>query len=491
MEKPVNLPEHLEKYLKSNNDNELFISLKSKDEELIPFLLFSMDDESFISDHQDFIKMSLQHLTELNRIGKIGESDLKNIRKRVIKQAHQLKNLLPLDLQLKVEDHLFSGNSLLYASLSPDFQSMIRHTKDNTIVLEGITLKDFQFIEEFLFTDHVETLWKEDAESLKIMHQRVTEYGLDDLGILIEKVLKRYIERDNMILMLIEAHKNGWTLLRHSCYAFINGLNLGVYFHQSKPSVLAFEFLDFKWNALAIFDQVKEFITEYVISSDLNQENEFSRTINECPKLTRLNLAHTKNFDEKIFAFKKDLKELDLSSCRWLDVVRFQEIVSYYSALNFLSLSDNLQLNYRGFVQLSHLKYLRTLNISRNPEIRDEEFKLIIESTPHVIDLDCSDCKNITDRGFFELANHYEQLIFLNLASCAIKDGLLIEIAVRLRHLEEINLSKCSKLNDKGIYEFVMQSRALKTMILKEGQLKTETLNLLSKNRNYLKIIFD
>ncbi|HRD56123.1 MAG TPA: BTB/POZ domain-containing protein [Parachlamydiaceae bacterium] len=379
---------------------------------------------------------------------------------------------LPLDIIFEIEGKELPANSLLFKAASPFFADSIENqykNGNNRIVLNGVSLDLFKIIEEFIVTHEVVDLWKKNQNELKEIRKNLSRLKMNALGKLCETVLKRYIDRDNVLATLVESHKNGWQTLRHASFEYINNLSFGILFHPAKPSILAFEFLDFNERSLAVFEVVKSLITHFIAKKKIPESIEFKSCLQKCVALVQLNISTSLTFSEFIFEAANSLEELDLSSCAFLDASILGRILSYFKDLKFLNLSDNNQLNYTSFTHLSKLKDLLSLNISKNPQIGDEDFRLIIQSVPKVIDLDCSDCKSIGDTGFFELGKGLRSLIFLNLSRDEISDGLLIELGARSLFLEEINLMRCKKLSSRGILEFVKQARALKQLTLEEN----------------------
>lgn len=483
---PALLPQNLESYQSAKDEDELLQKLTPHVTDLIAFFKVAVDDEEWRVKHSSFIQKTLEVLTKHSFEDTLLLNDKISIQQKIHEHASFITLLLHSDITFEVDGEKFPVNSLLFSSASPYFQDFIRNKQS---VLDGISIQTFRVIEEFVISGDVPDLWKIQENDLKKLHHDTSRLGLTGLGVLCENVLKRYITRDNVLVMLIQAHLDGWMVLRQACYDKINGLNLGFKFHETTIKFLAFEFFDYKANAMDVFNQVKHLITHLYVSGKLVDDKVFSDVVNKCPLLIGLNLGAADVFSERIFDAPRNLKELRISSCYWLEGRILKRIVDAFKDLKALDLSDNIQLDYNSWGMLSSLKKLVSLTISRNPQINDDDFKLICQACPQIIELDCSDCKRIGDKGFYELTRSLGSLIFLNLENSQISDGILIEIAVKSLFLEEINLTRCQLLTDRGFIEFVKQSRSLRKMICKQCHIKEQTITEIKRQKNNLTLI--
>jgi len=474
MEMPALLTTDLEVYRDSKTDEELLQRLTSHPENLLSFFKVAADDETWSLKHPLVMQEILKSLTNKSFENRLEMENIKQIQTKIQDHISILDSYLPLDLIVEVEATEVHVNSLLFSAASFFMQNLIRHecfeVKSNKLMLADVSLDTFKLMLEFVKTGESADLWKKKSDEIITIRHQINRFGLDQLSMNCEDILKRYINQDTALSMLIQAHLDKWRLLRHYCYSYINGLFYGLKFHETGINFLAFEFLEFKENSMTIFTQVNSLITHLIVSGALIESDEFEFVVNQCPQLIHLNISMSNKFSEKIMNVP-NLLELDISSCNWLNDMNLSRILNKFSGLKLLSLIDNMQLDYKAFGMLSKLRDLTDLNISRNPQIHDEEFKIILNASPQIRGLDCSDCKNIGDAGFYELTRSLKHLIFLNLQNCQISDGILAEIAVKCNFLESINLKNCKKLADRAILEFVKHSKPLKTIIINRERL--------------------
>lgn len=486
---PALLPTHLKSYESAISDEELFDLLSKHSGDFIPFFECAADDETWCEEHSQFMQNLLLMFTDFSFENKLEAQEFKIIVQKIQQHYRILNAFLPLNITFDIEGQEIPENSLLFSAASPFFHEYL--WKDgflkNTFKfsLNGLSFETFKIIEKFVTTGNVPDLWKKQETELKGILFDVNGFGLTELGRMTEEILKRYINRGNVLTMLIEAHLDGRLLLRHACYEYINALHLGFKFHETKLIYLAFEFLEFNENSLSVFREINNYITHLIMRGKLSEDLNFTDVVRECPSIIELNLSLSSNFSEKMFE-AYHVSELDVSSCNWLNPNVLSQITEKFNNLKSLNLSDNIQLEYNAWGTLSKLQNLLSLDISRNSQINDDDFKLILQSCPQISDLNCSDCKKIGDKGFFELSRSLTHLMFLNLERCHISDGILIEIGVRSRFLEEINLNACHLLTDRGILELTRQSRVLKRLHIRDLNLKSETLVEIKRERPYL-----
>jgi hypothetical protein len=494
MEMPALLPTHLYGYSSLSNDDELYDLLIKNTHDLILFFEYAADDETWSEEHSGLMAKLMTMFTNLSYQNKLEMNEAKKVQHKIQQHYKILNAGLPQNVVFEVDGNKIPGNSLLFSVSSSYFHEYLWKNgflKDKVnFRLDDTSLVAFKVVEEFVKTGEVPDLWKFSENELKSTLEDVNLFGLTDLNKLFEEILSRYITRENVLDMLLQAHSDKAVILRHACYNFINALHLSLVFHPSTPVYLKCEFLDFNENSLNIFNGLKGVITHLKVGGNLSENPQFSTILKECPRLIQLNLSQSKSFNEIIFEIK-NLSELDLSSCNWLTAVILKQIVENFYKLKMLNLSDNIQLDYSGWGALATLKELLSLDISRNSQINDDTFKLILQSCPQLTDLNSSECKKVGDKGFFEISRCIFHIMFLNLENCHISDGILIEIAFKARFLEEINLNLCTNLTDRGILELTKQSSALKKVHLKGIALKHETSSNIMKMRPYLKIITD
>lgn len=471
---PALLPTHLEVYRDSENDEELLQRLISHPENLLSFFKVAADDETWGIKHPLVMEEILKSLTVKSFENRLEMSDLKQIQKKIQEHISILDSYLPLDLIVEVESNGLKVNSLLFSAGSFSMQNLIRHDcferQTNKLILDDITLDTFKLMLEFVKTGEFADLWKRTSDEIMTIRHQINRFDFMELSDECENILKRYINQDTALSMLIQAHHDKWLLLRHYCYSFVNDLFYGMKFHETNIEFFAFEFLEFKESSMMIFNQVNALITHLIVSGTLIESDEFSDVVNRCPHLIHLNISLSNKFSEKIMNVP-NLLELDISSCNWLNDLNLSRILNKFSGLRLLSLVDNMQLDYKAFGMLSKLKDLTDLNVSRNPQIHDEEFKIILNASAQIRGLDCSDCKNISDAGFYELTRSLKHLMFLNLTNSQISDGILAEIAVKSNFLEFINLKNCKNLSDRAILEFVKQSKSIKKLVVNRERL--------------------
>jgi|GEM_PF-1585071 len=493
MEMPVFLPSNLEFCRSASSEAELFNLTTLRFIDSLNFFKVAADDETWCEEHPDFIKKILLFFTDASFKDKLSAFSKAEVQQKIQEHYKILYPSLPLNISFNVEGNIIAENSLLFSSASLFFEMLIRNEclnkKASELKLTRISFDFFKIIEEFVTTGDASTLWKHEENVLKKLRGDISPFGLRKLEGLIEISLKRYIHQYNALSTLIGADHNGWIVLRHACYEYINEMKLGFMFHESTIKFLAFEFFEFNNSSIDAFKVVKSLITHLFFSGKLIEKQEFSEVVNQCPLLNYLNLAMSAVFSDRIFDVPGELPGLGLSSCNWLNKNSFRLIINKFSYLKELKLSDNIQLDYNTWGLISLLRNLSSLDISKNPQISDDDFRLIVQSTPRLVELNCSYCKKIGDKGFFELTRSLSYLIFLDLERCQISDGILIEIAVKSRFLEEINLTHCQLLTDRGILELVKQSRALKQITIKQCNIKDETIQEIKRLYNSLRVI--
>ena len=217
------------------------------------------------------------------------------------------------------------------------------------------------------------------------------------------------------------------------------------------------------WN-IAIFEQVKKFVTHLIFSGSLVEEAPFNKVVQECPNLRSLDIGRIRDFSDHLYSADSHLQELDLSNCAWLTNDYLKKIIEIFPNLRRLILTSNVQLTFLGWSSLQKLPLLYGLDVSRCRQLHDDDLLLILRACPQLTELDLEECIGLSERAFFDLAKALPQLTVLNASKSHISDIALIEIALRCRHIVELYVVRCKGISEKGILQFVKNASFLKVL---------------------------
>lgn len=448
MDMPVFLPQRLLKYNTAVDDAELLASLIKNRADLLEFFEFAADHETWSEDHPEFMRSALDWLTQQSFQNRLTQEAAQRIAEKVRLHFPVLSLYMPKNIVVDLEGVSFSVNSLVFGSASPLIQEVIQDKK--VVKLTNMTPLSFRAIQEYVTTGNVPDLWKEQEAELIQIHAQATYWGFQDVARACEKILSRYIMRGNVFEKLLQAHQNTWPILQESCCEFINQLELACKVQASVDS-LSFEFIEFIGTALDTFEKLRHAITHLIFRKNLIEDFMFRDVVNQCPHLVGLDIDDSSSYTENLQSVPKSIQELDISSCGWLQSQHFPLLANAFPNIRKLILRSNIQLNYTSWSQLTLFPLLVDLDISRNTQITDDDFVIILQALPKLTDLKADDCRHITDRGFLEMMRYAPQLVVLSVERTEISDGTLIELVERCTYLKEINISRCTRITPKGI----------------------------------------
>lgn len=492
---PALLPDDLIDYVHCDSEEALFNTLARKPSDLVRFFDYACDDESWSQKYTDFMRRTLVWVTMQSFQDKLPMEYLEAAAKSIRAHYDNLHARLPNNLIFKLEDTSIQVNSAMYAAASLFFHDLIRREcfdkKNFKLEFPGVSYaKVFRYVEEYVNTGYVSTLWKmELPEVMAILHYS-TSVQMPGLSELCEDVLGKYLTKKNVCSMLLMAQKESLNKLKQFCFDFINGEYSDVYLESRGPDSIACKFLEFSEKAMDLFEQIRQGITHLVFTDSVSCESGFGVVVKQCPRLVALDLSHSNSWTEYFSSVPSQVEELNLSACEWLSTHYLKKVIEVCPGLHKLYLASNVQLNANSWGELIRLGGLNTLDLTRCQQVRDDDFRIILHACGAMTELSLEDCKLLSERAFFDLARACTRLQKLNLSRTHASDTAVIEIASRCRGLTSLTLTRCDNITDRGVLEVVKHALSLQTLdvtschvtkaTIQEAQAMRPTLSIIS-----------
>lgn len=499
---PLFLPSTLAQYSKAENETDLFQQLSKDPKDFVLFFECAAEDETWSERHSQFMKKAICWLTEQSFQEQLPIWLAERVVTAIQTHFHLLHPHIPYNLTFNLDGGSVEVNSLFFEASSPLFHNLIRREYKNhetaSITWKELPYQQFQLVAEFIHVGAVKTLWKLQQSDLFALLNSATRIGLSGLALQCQETLKRYIDSENALEMLIQAHTHSWSLLKQTCIEVLNDLSLGVRFPLNQESnsgthrklkPLVMEFLEFSEDSLHLFSRLHSLLTHLICSGTLTEYPAFSDVMKKCPKLIGLDISRSRIFSDRLFDIPAHLEELDLSKCPWLTNGVLKQIVGVCPHLSYLSLASNPQLSSVGWGALQAETSLKALDISRCHQVRDEDFALILRACPHLIELNLEECDKLTDQAFFEIARSLSQLIGLNLSHCSITNGLLAEILSRCRFLQRLDLTRCLEITERGLLQALKPASALRELTLRHCRIPASALEEIKQQHPLLSLL--
>lgn len=496
MEIPEFLPEKLSYCRILKTEKELFLALTRKVDDFILFLEHACVDETWISSHLGLIKLMLRWGTKAFFLTQLPLYHARTIVKIIqthYSLLHDLLNFRPAlfyTVTFIVEEKPITVNSLLFAIASPFFLDKIKHScferlRDHYL-LSNITHQDFKHIEEFINRGEILLLWRySDAEIYRLM--RVAKsYDLAPLVDECARILKRYITLDNVLDSLIQAHQQGFFLWKEECCHFYNNLQKGIRFIIDSEPALKVQLLDFSDDTMKTFSHLAKFITHLTFQNNLSTHKEFEECLTLCPKLIGVDLSCSSQYDDQLKKIPRQIKELNLSACPWLNDELLNQTGQYLKDIRKLYLGANPQLNYVSWGSLNLFQNLKEIDLHTSPKLNDNDLILIAKSCPNMTNLNLNYC-NITDQGMIELIHTCPKLNTLNLSNCKyVTDKTMMELAEKAFELRSLTIENCPSISEKALMSLVMLRSLLRNLNMKGSSLSFTSIEQMRKSRPYI-----
>lgn len=493
MDLPALLPKELKYTSVAETNRNLFNILIKNPQDFIVFFEYATDDETWSEKHSEFMTEAIQWMTNRYFQDKFMVEMAHRAIAKIREHYYILDPFVPKNLTFLLNGSKNEVSSLMWGGSSEYLRNMIRQEcrdrNTKTLELEDVTPEVFDQVEEYIKTGDVKGLLsKEKDEILDVLHQ-ATEWGLLGLMELCQGNIKKYISRSNVIEILIEAHDERWQLLKDFCIDFINDLDVGVQLDKTSQEILAMEFLNFREDAMEIFEAMRFNITHLICGHNLTDEAGFSDVINRCPSMVCLDISRTRSFTDRLLDIPDPLEELDISKCEWLTNKNFKKMIEICPNLIKILLASNAQLNYSTWAMLKDLRRLEKLDISRCYQIKDVDFKLILQACRNVTHFYLEECTGLSDNAFLELGKNIPNLTDLDASRTNISDSGLIDLMMRCKHLITLRVNHCTNFTRKGILDAVHNAPNLKILDITKCGTTEETLTKIKKARPFLELI--
>lgn len=479
---PVVFPESLNKYAEAEGDDALFARLSEAPlTEQTLFFAASSEDETWSLSHKVFFQKMLSHLTRLLLQEKLFAKEVV-----AVLQAHfaQLNPIIPKNVEVSVLGEEFLFNSFMAAAQSSVLFFEIKEACDEEgsgrVVFNGdIKPVYWHEVVRFLQTGDTSSLFKLSPESLWELMGSAHILRLPGLEEGVANTLKRYLDEQSAIPYLKWSCSGGFVKMAKRCFDAIDRLGWDVEVRPKNFPLLSVKFSSFSESALKFYSEFKGEIEELGVINRLSGDPLFRDLVKGCPRLNSLSLERTAIPCPYLRDFPRTLRELDLSMCPWLGDKALEEIFSLFPLLNRCSLVSNAQIGASGFCALTNLKELKSLDISRCHQVRDDELRLIIKAAPRLEEFSLDECRTISGSGFYELARGYRSLVEVNVARTEITTPCLIELAEHNPFIQYLVLDRAEALTFKGIEETLRRLPFLKSVSLLGCRLTRQEMEIL------------
>lgn len=487
---PALLPDELKEYQNASDEEQLLDWLKKQTNHLIRFTEFLLGDETWSAiDHPKFTKKVLSYLADLARKDRLDMESLCFIAEHLHEHSANIKELLPLDMTLEGKEGSLKTNSLLFQAGSGYLHERFRNecleqeTPQMRFEVEGELLKH---VNHYLLNGDLPELWKEDQQFLKKLIRTSRDLELEELELLAEDVLKRYVTAQNVYDYLEEACREQWIYLRESCLELITDLNHGVKLYSTDTETICFAFKKLTDDYLDVLRRVGYYITRLVFSGEQTQDFRFLDALSLCPHLKSIDISVTNHYSSYLEKLPSGIHDLKMAYCQWLDQDALTKILKANHHIISLDLSGNIQLDINAFATLGRYPKLAKIKLSRCEQINDDVMHVLVKGLSGLIELDLEGCITITDKGFLEMARSCLELVFLNLSRTDIGDGVAAEIGSHLKRLLSLNLSACPNITAKGVIDLIKRAEALRVIHLSSLNISALQIREIKRLRPFL-----
>lgn len=500
MQGPAFLPQDLIHYETYSNDKELFKALIAKPAEMVDFFELACADQTWSEEHFLLIRSLIRWGAKSYFLGHFPPHLAKRMAAIIQTFFNNLKVFLYfrpsffLTATFYIEKTAYLVNTLLFGVSSPFFHNILKNLCFNKLkdewFLTHVSQPIFELVQEFVLKGEIGDLWKHEPEEILKLMKQAKYWDLPSLVKECAVVLKRYINRENVIDQFLQAHKEFFGEWKSECISFFNNLDLGLRIHVGKEADIKIEILNFYQETIELFDRFALWTTHLIFHGSNSESPFYDTIVHKCPKLIGLALINSFHYSKQFDSLPKDLLEMELIACPWLNARILRDISNRFSEITFLNLGSNPQLNYMSWSELNRFSHLNVLNLSQSYQITDEDLKMIIQAASNLIELNLEGCKEVSDRGVVEIVHLCKKLQVFHLNFCnALTDRSLLEIGT-YSQISTLSIMKCSGLTDRGLISLVQTCRSLRYLNVKDNNFSISLINEIKKKFFLIELIF-
>lgn len=485
MEFPALMPKELSFYEKSSSEEFLYAALIKNPHDVVLFFETASDDETWASNHEELMKKLLEWLTAQTLSDRLSKRHYQQVSYAIQKHYLIFKSYLPKNILIKLKDADIPFNSLLLFGASDFFKQILlnesRGQEANSLTFPQLNEKAFASIGSFISTGDVPDLSTKGPDEIIDLIKRANAWEISSLSVMCERMLLKYVSKENVFEMLTKAKSERWAYFEQACLHFVNEQGWGFRLSSVSFERLAFEFLDFYEHTIDFFEQLRPMVTDIICGKELVEQPQFGLILKECPHLFLLDISRTSAYSNQYEEISKGLQALNLSECPWLSKDTLKRFFELCPHLTQLTLQNDVQLNHFFWSELVKFKELKVLDVSQCNQLQEMDLSLFLKGLNALTELSLSNCKKIGEVGFLEMAKSLPRLIRLNLSRCSVSDTALVEIAARCRNLTALNISGCDQLTEKGILALIKQTTSLQELDISRCRISVKTVEEIQK----------
>ncbi len=289
MECPGFLPDEVKYCTYLPNEEQILASLKKRPSEFILFFEAACDDETWTSQHAGMMRKMLWWITRQFALRRwpllYAEKAARAIQRHDASlEPHLLfRSALFYSVNIIFEGQSHWVNSLMFAIGSPFFRDKIQaicwEKLQNRMDLPEAIPANFPFIREYIYTGSVKDLWRREFNEVHQLMRQANTWGLTGLVWQCVDVLRRYLEKNNVIEWMLQAHQDNLVEWKHACFQFFNKQGWGLLFLEKGGDQLAIEFLNFDHDTLELFKMFAPYVTHLAFRGVLDDRPTFNELL--------------------------------------------------------------------------------------------------------------------------------------------------------------------------------------------------------------------
>lgn len=464
MLRPFGLKDNLmPKVDRAKDGQELFkLFLHDPMHAVLDLFLCCADDRTWIEQKggKSYIECVIPWFAKEFHAGAIDWGVAQQVATNLRKNYAFLHPYLPEEMVFQLAQGEAKGSFLMWRYFGGRYINDLMDVYDLSIVLNHVPNNIFLHIKEFINTEQIKDLWKENPKTILGVIKIANQLELKKVSDFAFASYKNYLSKETMMERLLFALEEHFFILVQEMMQIVNQESWGFRLSASDVGDYHLHIESFSEDTFKIVEPLIPWITSFECH-DFRGNKELLETI--YPMFKRLDKVYFSGTSTRL-AFEKlprSVVYLDLSNTLWFedrDLEVIQETLPY---LHHLNLSGCSNLSYRGLSLITEFKELEHLGVNHQWGFREEEMEFLGQAI-QLESLDLSYCENLNDRAIRLLVEKMANLKTLDLSYCSKLTREAVLFLKRLPSLQVLKLAGLSFVDDKLIREMKRSSYSLR-----------------------------
>ncbi len=460
------MPEEFDYLRELPRDQQLVAALTSQSAyAAVSFFVSAAEDETWTSVNQELMSKILTWVAHEFAAFRVSDFEAEQTLRAYYLHRQVLQAALPLDVVIEVAGESVAASGFLYGIHSPRLRVVMRegHTQESPLVIDAgeVTKQVFAFVDEFICTGEMISLWREPLEVMMQVLQQAQDWRIAELEERCTELIGRYLTVENYVEMLLHAHQHGMARLQSVILAKLNELELGIEWRSEAEHELTACIHGYQERAREILLAVAPLLTRLSLRADAALNPFLATLLPLATQLRHLDLDGTSGCHEELLdLISPTIEGLSLQRCPWIQLPWARKAVTIFTHLHELNIGANPEMSAPIFVSFLEFAALDSLDLRHLGVVNENNFDYFLARQPDLYRLNLSWCIGLSDETITHIKG--KQIKILDLSHTRLADAGLQAVGKKCPLLQQLLVEDCTGVTEAGLLAFVRQALNLR-----------------------------